>query len=142
MTARQGLVARDVVLAEVLAKYAPAIRRGLAVVVAWAEKGGSFSANDVREDMIDAHVPGPARGHTFRIARENGIIRQLPEWETSTDPGTHGKPLPRYVSARRPVPHRSELVEVPTKRDATGRFSTADHVVGQTDLFAELGIDA
>src|SRR4051794_18870209 len=113
---------RDRVLSEVRAAHPAHILAGLAVLARWAETGARFSANDVRAELRTAGVSGASTGALFNAAIKAGLIRAVGLVESS-DPGTHSKPVYRYVRADVPVSTQREAVTVPVGRDRGGRFS-------------------
>lgn len=113
---------RDRVLAEVGAAHADHVAAGMAVLGRWAATGERFSANDVRLELREAGVHGPATGFLFRYAVREGVIVPV-GWERSTDVGTHAKPVARYIGAQWPPAAQRETVAVPVVRDRRGQFS-------------------
>lgn len=69
----------------------------LRIVRQWAESHPFVSANDVRARMDVASIPGQLRGPAFARAIKAGFIEPV-SLETSTDPGTHAKPVTTYRS--------------------------------------------
>ncbi len=121
MTAAEAYAERDRVLSEVEIAHRQAITDGLGVIVRWAKRGEPFSANDCRDELRSAGVRPSATGGLFNAAIKARIIRRVGH-ETSTDLGTHAKPIARYIDAgiRAPL----EVVTVPVQRDR-GRFTAS-----------------
>lgn len=119
--------ARDAALADVALSKPLQLERALAIITARAAGRGSFSANDLREEMVAQGISGPVRGAAFMTAKVRGLIRAVGA-ETSTDRGTHHKGIARYEGTDT---HRS--VEV--ARDDLGRFAPEPPPAGQAAIF-------
>lgn len=129
---------RDDALDEVGAKHTAGARLALGVIGRWADKGAPFTANDTRADMREAGVPTPVIGRAYKQAVADGRIRRLDDVQ-STDPGTHGKRIARYIASGRAVRPVAEL-PTPRRRDERGRFASGpEHIDGQTDIFDFIG---
>jgi hypothetical protein len=110
-----GEQARDVVLDAVANAHLGALGRALDVIAAWAQKGRPFNANSCRDDMAAAAVPTPVIGRAFADARRRGLIRHT-GYVTSTDPGTHARPISQWIATSVPEPVMDQ------SRDDRGRF--------------------
>lgn len=120
MTAAEAVAERDRVLAEVEVAKRRVINAGLEVLRRWAAKGRPFSANDVRAELRTVGVESASMGALFNAAKKAKIIRSVGR-EQSTDIGTHGKDVTRYISGDQRTP--LELLTVPAHRSPTGRFT-------------------
>lgn len=121
MSQPEAVQQRDQVLAEVEAAHRAAIDEGLKVLARWAAKGRPFSANQCRAELRAVGVKSASTGALFNAAIAGKVIRSI-GWVTSTDPGTHAKPVNRYIAANQRTP--LEALTVPVVRDNGGRFTT------------------
>lgn len=132
MTAAEAFNERDRVLAEVETAKRRVIDAGLDVLRRYAAAGRPFSANDVREQLRAVGVESASTGALFNAAIKAKLIRRV-GWETSTDVGTHAKPVARYIAAGQRTP--LEALTVPVVRDNGGRFTNNDTPSGAVPLF-------
>lgn len=135
MTATEARAERDRVLSEVEVAHRRVIDAGLEVLQRWADRGQPFSANACREELRAVGVEKSATGALFNAAIKARIIRRV-GWETSTDVGTHHKPVARYLGTDHRTP--LEVLTVPAHRAPTGRFVPPVEDCGTPPLF-EIG---
>lgn len=132
MTAGEAVAERDQVLAEVAAARPRTTEAGLDVIRGWAATGRPFSANDCREELRAVGVTSAGTGALFKAAIKARVIRRV-GWVTSTDVGTHAKPVARYIGGDQRTP--LEALTVPVVRDPTGRFTSNEAPHGAVPLF-------
>ncbi len=73
------------------------------IVAAAAETMLEFSANQIRQQMVDAGIEGPAVGAAFKWAETQGLIEATGRSVQSTDPATrHRLNVWRSVEKSRP----------------------------------------
>jgi hypothetical protein len=124
---------RDRVLAEVELAHRDAIDAGMEVLRRWAATGQPFSANNVRGELRAAGVRAESGGALFNAAIKARLIKRVGA-ETSTDLGTHAKPVNRYIgTGARQAP--VERVTVPVQRNRIGRFTSGPDDAGTPSLF-------
>ena len=83
-------------------QMSPTIRAVAAAIDKVASPGDVVSANTIRPHLptwVKRQGIGPAFGMLVRA----GALQRL-AWTTSTDPGTHGKPIAEYVLRREASP--------------------------------------
>jgi hypothetical protein len=66
-------------------------------IKAFAETGGRFSANDLRDLLPEVHQP--LIGARFRVAAVAGLISRV-GYEASSSKSTHGHPIAVWVRAQ------------------------------------------
>lgn len=90
-------VARDQVLADVAAAATVEAKATADRIIDEAAAAGiPFSANDLRDKFDLAQIPGPLRGARIRHAYRNRKVINVVSQVTSSDRGTHGKPIYLY----------------------------------------------
>lgn len=88
-----AMAARDAGMARATAAHPDEASRVAAAIRRLAATGRPFSANDARQ----LHgVRGGVVGATFNALRAEGLIEPVGS-ETSTDKGTHGKSVARWI---------------------------------------------
>lgn len=143
MTAAEAVAERDRVLSEVEVAKRRQLEAGMTVLRAWADRGIQFSANDVRGELREVGVTGAATGALFSKAVTEKLLRRV-GLVRSTDTGTHGKAVQKYIGAAHAsglasliptAPAAGETVTVPTVRDDRGRFTRTSSTPTPDALF-------
>lgn len=141
MTAAEAVAERDRVLSEVEIAKRRQLEAGMTVLRAWADRGIQFSANDVRAELREVGVTGAATGALFSKAVTEKLLRRV-GLVRSTDTGTHGKAVQKYIGAAHasglasliPTAPAGETVTVPVQRDR-GRFTRTSSTPTPDALF-------
>jgi len=97
LTLEEAIVERNAVL-HLLAVDPRATKTQQAVCAAIDKvtaPGGFVSANDIRPHL-PSWVKREQIGPTFGVLVRRGVLARV-DWVPSTDPGTHGKPVARYL---------------------------------------------
>lgn len=89
--------ARDAAVGAAVTADVDKTAAALSIVRAAAQNLEYVSANDVRPEMEAENIPGQLRGPAFAAAVKAGYLEPV-ALETSTDRGTHAKPVQRYRS--------------------------------------------
>lgn len=97
LTLDEAVRERNAVLALIAADplSTPTVQAVADAIETTTTPGDVVSANDIRP-LLPPWVRGFAIGPAFAQLVRRGALRRL-DWVPSTDPGTHGKPVNRYL---------------------------------------------
>ncbi len=89
--------ARDKGIAATAEANPEAMKAALAIIRETALSQPALNANDVRQRMRIAQVPGETVGAAFRQAAKDRVLRKI-GYVASTDVGTHSHPVADWAS--------------------------------------------
>lgn len=95
---REAEVARDAGVARTTEAHPDEFAAAVAIVTATAERMAVLSANDTREAIEGAGIPGPVVGAAFRKAVAAGLIEPTGDRVKSTQRATHAHRIEVYRS--------------------------------------------
>lgn len=95
---REAAIARDAGLARTTEAHPDEFAAAVAIVTATAERIAVLSANDTRDAIEAAGIPGPVVGAAFRKAVADGLIKPTGERVKSTQRATHAHRIDLYRS--------------------------------------------